>query len=474
MHLQCTSFPTEPARAFRVAVGDILGNVLVRGVDILDEPRPVLLAGLDYDRPWTRDASINAWNGVSLLWPDLGRDTLLSVLVRDADGLCVGGQYWDAIIWCTAAWHHNLCTGDRWFLATALDATIGSLLHFEQTEYDSTWGLFRGAACYGDGVAAYPDRYAQAGGESGILAWPEHNPDDRHPVGYGVPIMALSTNLLYVNAYRVAGLMAGALGLAPEPSWAQRERELARAIDKHLWMEDRGRYRYFVDPWGGCDHQEGIGNAFSVIFNHKSKLRRSKVLDSLHVTPQGLPCVWPPFERYTGRNGYGRHSGTVWPHIQGFWAHAAALEGRSDLLGAELATLSRNILRDAQCAEIYHPETGLPYGGLQERDGEIVEWDSCRRQTWSATAYLRMLLMGVLGLRLSPAGLRFTPCLPAGLAGLEIRGIRYRRGVLSVRLRRAEGAAAMCTLDGAEAEALVPPEITGEHEVELAAPAPSA
>jgi glycogen debranching enzyme len=470
MHIECASVPAEPASAFRIAVGDIAGNILVQNLGILEEHRPVLLAGLDYGRPWTRDASINAWNGVSLLRPDLARDTLLSVLVRDSDGLQVGGQYWDAIIWCTAAWHHFLCTGDRWFLATALDATIGSLLRFEQTELDADWGLFRGAACYGDGVAAYPDRYARAGGGSGILSWPENNPDERHPNGFGVPMMALSTNLLYLNAYRVAGLMAGALGVPPEPSWSERERRLAEAIHRHFWMEDRGHYRYFVDPWGGCDHQEGLGNALAVVFRQGDSKRRNKVLDTVHMTPHGLPCVWPTFQRYARQGGYGRHSGTVWPHIQGFWAHAAALEGRRDILTAELTALQRNILRDAHCAEIYHPDTGLPYGGLQERDGRIAEWQSCRRQTWSATAYLRMLLMGVLGMRVSAVGLRFAPCLPPGLVTLEIRGIRYRRGILGVRLRRGEGSETTCTVDGTPGEPLVPAELTGEHHVELSVP----
>ena len=39
---------------------------------------PVILAGLHYDTPWTRDAAINAWNGGSLILPEVSRNTLLS------------------------------------------------------------------------------------------------------------------------------------------------------------------------------------------------------------------------------------------------------------------------------------------------------------------------------------------------------------------------------------------------------------
>ena len=73
----------------------------------------MILAGLDYDTPWTRDAAINVWNGAGLLLPDVARATLLSVLERAGETVRIGGQYWDAIIWTIGAWHHYLYTGDR-------------------------------------------------------------------------------------------------------------------------------------------------------------------------------------------------------------------------------------------------------------------------------------------------------------------------------------------------------------------------
>ena len=45
--------------AFRIAVGDLLGNVAPFKDGLLEKPVPVILAGLDYGTPWTRDASIN-------------------------------------------------------------------------------------------------------------------------------------------------------------------------------------------------------------------------------------------------------------------------------------------------------------------------------------------------------------------------------------------------------------------------------
>jgi len=53
----------ELDRAFRIALGDITGNVLPYRSGLLETPAPCLAAGLSYPDPWTRDAAINSWNG---------------------------------------------------------------------------------------------------------------------------------------------------------------------------------------------------------------------------------------------------------------------------------------------------------------------------------------------------------------------------------------------------------------------------
>ncbi len=153
--------------AFRIAIGDLLGNVQLYQDGLLDQPVPVILAGLEYDTPWTRDAAINAW--------------------------------------------------------------------FEQTEFSAADDLFRGAG-WSDGVAAYPDAYADAGGSSGILDWPRHNPDQASRPGYGIPMMALSTNCLYYNAYVTAEQMARELQIPVDPHWASMAARLYKAINLRLWV----------------------------------------------------------------------------------------------------------------------------------------------------------------------------------------------------------------------------------------------
>lgn len=69
-------------QAYRIAMGDLVGNVQPFQDGQLESPQPVILAGLDYDTPWTRDAAINVWNGLGPICPEVSRNTLLSVLER--------------------------------------------------------------------------------------------------------------------------------------------------------------------------------------------------------------------------------------------------------------------------------------------------------------------------------------------------------------------------------------------------------
>lgn len=84
-------------KAFRIAIGDLFTNIQDYEISITDTCAPVILAGLEYDRPWTRDAAINSWNAGSFIVPDIAKNTLLSVLTNENDTIRIGGQYWDAI-----------------------------------------------------------------------------------------------------------------------------------------------------------------------------------------------------------------------------------------------------------------------------------------------------------------------------------------------------------------------------------------
>ena len=436
--------------AYRIAIGDLVGNVRPFQSGLLERPRPVILAGLDYGTPWTRDASINAWNGASLIMPQVARATLLSVLDRTETGVRIGGQYWDCIVWSTGAWHHYLYTGDREFLSLAFEATKNSLAYLEKEEFDSQDNLFRGPG-WSDGVAGYPMEYADSDGSSAILDWPKCNPDKISKPGYGIPMKALSTNCLYYNAYVTVGKMAQELGAADDPSWASRAQRLKESINRHFWVQESGCYRFLVGPFGPCDHQEGLGHSYALLFGVATPQQSESIFTRLHVTPAGLPCAWPSFPRYNSEDqmAFARHAGTVWPQIQGFWAEAAARAKRCDIFGHELFNLAHHARRDRQFAEIYHPLTGEIYGGMQEASGKgIILWEATSRQTWAATAYLRMILAGLAGMRFDTGGVEFQPCVPKGISLVELQNLKYRNMDLTVTIRGAGTKLKECTING--------------------------
>lgn len=425
-------------RAFRIALGDLAGNIIPFKDGLLKEEKEVIIAGMDYVTPWTRDAAINTWNGAGLLYPEVTKNTLLSV-IEERDGMKrVGGEYWDAIIWTLGAWWQYLFTGDTQFLKLAHEAAGNSLRFFEETEFTQQLNLFRGAACYGDGVSAYPEIYVTKKKNPGIKSWATANPEQAARRGEGFPAHVVSTNCLYYLAYEIMGSMEKELGLPENPDWAKKAENLKNAINKVLWNETAGRYDYFVDPFGGCDYQEGLGQSFAILFGVADREQAESIFRNIHIEPVGIPCVWPTFPRYRTQDGsgFGRHSGTVWPHVQGFWAQAAAMYGKKKLFGSELARLAGLASRDSFFAEVYHPVTGAIYGGLQEaEEAGIIEWKSSVRQTWSATAFIRMIFFGLIGMEFGTDGICFYPVIPEEYHEVCLTGLKYRNMVMDIEIR---------------------------------------
>jgi len=429
---------------FHIAIGDIIGNVRIRHDDSQGQEKPVLFAGLDYTGAWTRDGSINVWNGANLMIPDVSKNTLLELLSTSSDGKAIiGGQYWDNIIWTIGAWNYYLVTGDKEFLTNAYVPIINTLRQREIFEFDSTLNLFRGPAVYGDGISAYDDYYTHTGEPnnglwlSNIDKWAEANPNLKYPIGVGMPMMVLSTNAVYYYAYVILEKIEQELSMPVNSAWTQKATKLKLAINTHLWNTEKNTYYYYIDQRGKCDYQEGMGLAFAILFDIASEKQRENIFKNTYVSSAGIPCVWPSFPRYYNQElqSYGRHSGTVWTHIQGFWAEAAAKYGKSEIFKNELDDLTLNTFRDKQFQEIYHPVTGLSYGGLQE-DGyvkdSIREWKSTDRQTWGATAYIRSIVYGMFGLNISEKGIQFKPCIPRDYENLRLLGIHYRNAILNI------------------------------------------
>ena len=412
-----------------------------------------LRAGGGYEQPWTRDAAVNSWNAASLLAPDLARDTLWSVARPDERGEPVvqrDNQWWDKVVWIVGAEHHVCVTGDRAFLTTAYGVATRLLRAQRSERYVGQVGLFRGPSFFNDGIAGYPAPPADSEdrGSSFVL---DHPGADR--------LFALSTNCLVVGAYRAAAAMARELG-QPAKEWDAAANALKAQIDHRFWLPERGTYAYLVKPDGTLDaSQEGCGLAFAVLFDVASPSRARAILRGAHQEPFGIVDVWPAFPRFSDARP-GRHDNVVWPMVQGMWARAAVKAHDADALAFQMESLAR-LVRDGHLWEIYNARTGAPDGGWQ--NGR--HWDSAPDQTWSATAYVSMVMNGLFGMRFAADGLRFEPLVPRGWGEVALGGVPYRGATLDLSLKGG-GSRATIQLDGKPVR-LIPTTLTGRHAVEI-------
>ena len=432
--------------AYKIALDDVKSNIKLYKDGLLTNDVFCILAGGGetdgYDTPWTRDTAINTYNALALLDREVAWNTLFSVLEKKGEDYFIDGQYWDAIIWAIGAYRYYTVTGDREFLQVAQNAISNSLARYEKYEFDPEDNLFRGPAVYGDGIAAYPDKYSEGGGSSCILVWPHANKEKKHPVGYGIPMKALSTNCVYHQAYKILAKMNESLGLDATDALAKAE-ALKIAINKVFWNEENGTYDYLAYE---CDYQEALGVAFVLLFDIADDRQTELVLKNTYVTKQGIACVWPSFERYLKLGGYGRHSGCIWPHAQGFWASACAAKGYTEGFESEMYALASKAVTNGQFHEVYHPDSGEIYGGLQgSGQNNIGLSRSVEHQNWSATGYLSLIYYHILGATIEEGSVTFAPTLPSGVNQATVNGFVVGNTTFEITITRGKADAAKAT-----------------------------
>jgi hypothetical protein len=428
-------------------------------------PNTFIRAGAGYAQPWTRDASVNSWNAASLLESDVARNTLWSVVRRQSNGQLIinqDNQWWDQVVWLTAAWNHAVVTGDQAFLTDAYQVATNTINTRRSANYNSTYGLFQGPSFFNDGIAGYPAPPADATESHGGFVG--SYPTDK--------IMTLSSNTLYYSAYRSAALMATALGRPASEAAALNASAdtLKMKINQYFWIASKGTYGYLLHngdggPTGQLDEsEEGTGQSFAILFGIASADQARLIMQNTHVQPYGIVDVYPHFARYSDTNP-GRHNESVWPMIQGYWADAAAHAGESARFASEVFTLAGLANTSGGFYEIYNFKSGVADGGWQ---GPTSHWGPVRDQTWSATAYLRMMYNDMIGMSFTNDGISFAPTLPWGWGDVTLAGLKYRAATLNVTLHGAGHTVSSFKVDGTVTSARsVSKSLVGSHTVDI-------
>jgi len=421
---------------------DAAFQLAVRTVDI-NTRRGILAAGGDYGGEWTRDISINSWNGVSLFRPNVAEASLWSVTIHKDT---IGQQYWDKIIWSIAACNHYLVTGDKAFLARAYMCSANTMKQLEQITFDARYGLFMGPSVFNDGIAGYPEPVYEPGNYSSSVL------DHKNSLS----IKCLSTNCIYYGGYLALAQMNNLLKGKPEDSQVllQKAGLLKANILKNFYDTDTNTLNYLIDQNGKVDYsQEALGISFAVMFGVIEGEKAKLLVENAKVSDFGIPSITPDFPRYS-KNMPGRHNNLIWPFINGFFANAALTCGNYKTFSHELNCQIHLAMDEDKgnynFREIYNPNTGKPDGGYQDWGAEHLNyhWESCKLQTWSATAYISMVIKGLVGMKFNENSVTFNPYLPEGIRTLKLKDLTYRNSTLNISLEGKGKMISSFTVDG--------------------------
>ncbi len=400
-------------------------TLAVQTVD-LNTRKGILSSGADGQTYWTRDNSINSWNGVSLLRPKVAEQTLWCTTInRDT----IGHQYWDKIIWIAGAFNHYQVTGDKDFLKQAYRCSANTMDELEKTVFDKDYGLFTGGSVFNDGIAGYDAPTFDCTNLSPSI-WEAKD---------SKVIKCLSTNCVYYGAYLALAEMGNGLheNVVVVNKYKDKADNLKSSILKHLYNEKENKFYYLVNSKGGVDkYQEALGVSFAIIFNVISKEKAYGMTKNVVVSKFGITSIYPDFPRFS-KEFPGRHNNMIWPMVNGFYAKAAVHTGNYDAFTTELNGLTHLALDgdkgDYDFREVYNPYTGVPDGGWQNyKSTTNVIWPSAKHQTWSATAYINMVLNGLIGFRFKDDSFTFSPFLPSNVHYIQLKKLHYRNAVLDI------------------------------------------
>ena len=403
----------------------------------------MMRAGGSYQTPWTRDAAINTWCAGRFLEPEVARNTLYAVCVKDADGNPIiqpDDQRWDRVVWCVGAWQYFLATGDMEFLTVARGIVERALKRLDEEWFREDVGLYRGGSFFNDGISGYPKDIYEPGMDHSFMG--------AHPATE--TICSFSTNCIYCEVWRILDRMNNLLGIADEEP-AKRHSALKAAILRTFWNEEGNNCNYILYPDGRIDgSQELAGISFGVLFG----ILPVTALEGLQQEEYGIPSIMPPFADLFSKERPGRHNNLVWPFLNGFYIQAAAGAGKTELAWAELKKMAALYNSNEGIFEIYNPYDGSVDGGWQIGGDDLQGhlWDSCPDQTWSATSYIGAVLQGVFGIHAEEQGIAFAPCVPENLKDSSVRDLVIRGKKFHVALSGFGTELAAMTVNGKAVE----------------------
>lgn len=395
------------------------------------------MAGKLWDGVWTRDISHSILLSLAIVAPDVAKESLMR---KVSDGRIIqdtgtGGSWpvsTDRMIWGLAAWEIYKVTGDKQWLK-AVYQILSKSVAADLKNVRASNGLFYG--------------------ESAFMDWREQSyprwmdPRDIYQS------QCLSTNAIHYQTYRVLAQMAQLLA-KPATEYADVAASARAAINKQMWMTDRGYYGAFLYGRSFSSlspKPESLGEALSILFDIAYENRQKLIAEKTPVVEYGVPNFSPQIPDMPSY-----HNNAIWPFVVGYWTWASAKAGNGSAVEHGLGSIYRQAALFLSNKENMVAATGDPVTMLNSD-----------RQLWSVAANLATVYRVLFGMSFEADKLVFRPFIPKPYKDTRtLANFKYRGGALDITIEGYGDKISSVTLDGKKApSAIIPGDITGKHTI---------
>jgi hypothetical protein len=353
---------------------------------------------------WTRDTAYAVHLGLASVDPPRARASLLfKVSPRRAGGApeivqdTGSGGSWpvstDRVVWALGAKRLlDELEGEarQAFAATTLEALSNTLDRDRRVVFDAQDGLYTG--------------------ETSFLDWREQTYGPWTAIDV-VPIAtskALSTNVLHLEALRLASTLAEAAG---DRSRAERYRAwgeaLATRIHEKLFLADEGIWAAVTGPaldGAPVERFDALGTALAVLAGIGDEASQKRAMARYPWAPAGPPVVWPQ-----ERNVAIYHNRGIWPFVTAYMALAGRAAKNSDVVARAAKSLVEQAALNMSHMENFDLASGRPWADDGPLSGPVV---NSSRQIWSVAGFVGLVQHVLFGQELQGGAIRFAPFIP--------------------------------------------------------------
>ncbi|MDR0965446.1 MAG: hypothetical protein LBM75_02880 [Myxococcales bacterium] len=365
--------------------------------------------GRNWHYVWTRDTAFAVDLGLAAIDPSRARRSLEFKLSERRGSAAGGGDLqivqdtgtggsWpvstDRVSWAMGASEllNWLDGAERVaFRDQAFAALANTLDHDRATIFDRHDGLYTGEQSFLDWrEQTYP-------------AWTADDP------AHIAMSKALSTNLLHLNAMRLAAALAREKGDADAEEryacWADNLRAAIRA----RFRLDSGLLSTFsttaLDD-APTEQFDALSIAFAIDQDVLTSVAAANAVAAYPHTGKGPPTIWP---QQQATPIY--HNRSSWPFVTAYWVEAARKVGNDRAASFGIWSLVRGAALNLSNMENFELMSGKAW--LDDDDsamsGPVI---NSQRQLWSVAGYLSMVRSTLFGIEATPDGLRIRPYVP--------------------------------------------------------------